>query len=150
MATADSCKNPTSADAGSTIAGSTTASNELLGGLGNDKITGGSVTDTIATGGGSDAINLGATHISDHVALYQGAGLALGLLVVLFSGIPRTTLSTVEISPSQAFGACTQPVQLHSSPFRSQALAFRPFPFLGAQTPIFRRWQTSRLDWPHT
>jgi hypothetical protein len=64
----------TDASAGNTITGAAAASNELIGFKGNDTITGGSVTDTIATGGGHDAIVLGTSHISDHVAIYAGAG----------------------------------------------------------------------------
>lgn len=65
---------PPAATGGATITGSPSAGNVLLGWVGNDKITGGSVTDTIATGGGADTINLGATHSADHVALYDGGG----------------------------------------------------------------------------
>ncbi len=64
---------------GDLIIGSATGSNVLIGSIGNDQITGTLSTtkaDTIATGGGADAITLAQNHTaSDHIELYTGAGL---------------------------------------------------------------------------
>ena len=74
--------NPNSA--GDTISGSLTASNILIGSLGNDTINGNTsstVADTIGTNGGADTINLAANHTaSDHIELFAGtAGLIPGV-----------------------------------------------------------------------
>jgi hypothetical protein len=64
----------------STILGSSAGNNTITGGDGggalNDgnTITGGTATDTIVTGIGSNTINLGATHIGDNVTIGSGFG----------------------------------------------------------------------------
>ncbi len=83
---------------GSSIIGSASASNILVGSNGNDSFTGGTGTDIIVTDGGADTVNLGATHISDHVELY-GFGMAV------------PTLNSVQVAQSQSIVDPTENAQ---------------------------------------
>jgi len=99
------------ASTGDTITGSTTASNVLIGSIGNDKLTGNTSTsptapDTIVTNGGADAITLGAGHTAaDHVDVYVGNN---GAGALIAPGADATSVANAITGTALGFGNVAQ------------------------------------------
>jgi hypothetical protein len=91
----------TSGTAASTIVGSATAHNQLVGGVGNDTFTGGSAGDIIVTNGGADTVNLGVPGSTDAVYIGQFNVLSLSGAIV---GAPFGSVGAFDIAQPGFFG----------------------------------------------
>jgi hypothetical protein len=104
---------------GAVITGSATASNSVIGEVGNDTFTGGSGTDFYTTNGGADSITLGANHTMDQIGLYAtGSGATFGAAP---AGVPDGITTGADVA-EQGFwsivpGGTALPIIAAAAPF---------------------------------